>query len=92
MLQRNLSSRVQDRERERERESDFLQPLAESVGLPIRHAVMWLCRYAVARVCGYAGIISRYVARRYGVIGHVVLWCAATRHLAVGCCFHILCH
>ena len=45
---------------------------------------MQLCEYANIPAC-------RYGARMYMVIGHVALWCAATKLLAVDCYFHILC-
>ena len=39
----------------------------------------------------YGILVYGYVAKRYTVTGHVILWCAATRHLAVRSRFHILC-
>ena len=48
------------------------------------HVVMQLGGYADMQGCGYA-------ARRYTAIGHVALWFVVIRHLAVGCCFHVLC-
>lgn len=43
---------------------------------------MRLCSYADMQICGYVGIRQGIT-----VIGHVVLWSAATRHLAVGFVF-----
>ena len=59
------------------------------VGMPMECVVRRLCGYPFGQIHGY---VCREAGRwlRDKVIGHVALWCAAIRHITVGCCFHLL--